>query len=89
MEIKKELIESVKLFLDRDGVEFFRTCKVGHGSISPVLIEQSGDTIIYHPVHFNQGTQVRKFMKASGFCEDWREEDFFQNWIMIVAAAIE
>jgi len=89
MEIKKEIVDAVKLFLDKEGIEFFRTCKISHGSFTPILMEQCGNTTIYHPVDFNQGVQIRHFLQTCGLCEDWEEKDFFQNWTMVVAAAIE
>lgn len=89
MEISNELIEAVKTFLGAEGIDFFRTCRTAHGSLAPILVESVGETTVYHPVHFVQGTQIRKFMASTGLCPDWKEQDFFQNWTMVVAKSIE
>ncbi len=88
MEINAELIAGMKMFLDDDGIKFFRECVLAHGSITPVLVEQTETQTIYHPVHFNQGHQIRKFMKASGLCDNWTETEIFQHWTMVVDMAI-
>lgn len=88
------MIQSVKTFLGKDGIAFFRECKENHGTVSPVL-ERSQVLIdgeyfeAPHSVHFREGMQVRNHLRSSNLCKDWDSIDLDDNWSHIVEEAIK
>ena len=56
-----------------------------HGEISPVF----NDHGIPHAVHFQEGMQVRNFLRGLEECEGWTTDDFDDYWAKLVEDAIE
>jgi hypothetical protein len=102
--ISESLVEQVKVFLTKGGVEFFRWCKEKHGDVAPVF--KMKDHLDYkespsdspgarmagetpHPVHFREGMQVRNFMRTCEECKGWSDHDFDNMWKEVVELAIK
>ena len=83
-EIAYSLVEEVKRFLGKDGIDFFKECLLKYGTVSPVWMEYG----IPHPVHFREGMQVRNFMRSTKYCDNWDSHDFDNNWITVIEKAI-
>lgn len=84
-EITEELVEKTKEFLGSDGINWFREIKQKHGCIDACWNEGG----IPYSVHFNDGMQVRNFMRGTGLCEDWDCHDFDNNWVALVERCLE
>jgi len=82
--LPKGLIKKLKDYLGKDGRDFFQGCKSRYGTVSPVYM--SGG--IPHVVHYREGMSVRNFMRRSGFCSDWTNEDFDNKWTKAVELAL-
>ena len=78
-----ELVETVRNWLGKDGVDFFAECKRDHDTVAPVL---SG--YIPHPVHLREGMQVRNFLRGLDHCKDWEFDDFEEGWVEVIEACI-
>lgn len=87
-EISDELIEKAKEFIGEEGIDHFKK-----------LIEKFGDKWSYsvssvkygipHAVHFQEGMQVRNFMRGTGLCEDWTDHELDDNWDRVIEGAIK
>jgi hypothetical protein len=84
-EIPTALVKKTSEWLGDDGKKFFSNVKAKHGEINACW----DDGGIPHPVHFREGMQVRNFMRMSGLCETWSDDDFDDNWIPLIEAAIQ
>lgn len=82
-EIPEQLVERVKKWLGEAGTAYFKKLKEDHGEIACVI-----PGVIPHAVHFNEGMQVRNFMRGTGYCQDWNDHDFDNNWVAVVEKAI-
>lgn len=84
MKITNEIISKTKEFLKEDGINFFKEVKEKYGEIAAVWNEDG----IPHSVHFNEGTQIRNFLRSSGLCDDWDVNDYDNNWAEVVERCI-
>lgn len=44
---------------------------------------------IPYAVHFNEGMQIRNFLRGTGLCDNWDCHDLDNNWADIVEKVIE
>jgi len=79
-----EVVKSVREWLGKDGVDFFRGVLKKHGKIAAVWMEGR----IPHSVHFNEGMQVRNFLRGVKECKDWNAHELDDTWAEIVKDAI-
>jgi hypothetical protein len=84
--LPESLISDLRGYLGKDGVRFFQNCKDVYGTVSPIYVGAGG---IPHPVHFREGTQIRNFMRTSGYCMGWTDEDFDEMWVEAVEKALD
>jgi hypothetical protein len=87
-DITPELIQETRKWLGSDGINLFKGWKTEHGTVSPVL-EGGPPFNIPHAVHFNEGMQVRNFLRTLDECGDWTGCEMDNTWMAIVEAAIE
>jgi len=98
------LVEKTKIWLGKDGLEFFRKVKEEHGTLIAVLNKPSkprnlketclmlmnkGPVYIPHSVHFREGMRVRNFMRSTGLCEGWDAHDYDNNWAGLIEECIK
>jgi hypothetical protein len=76
MEISEHLVEKTKAWLGREGHRFFLKNWLEHGTIAP------GRT------HFEEGMQVRNFLREQNETANWNDHDFDNNWMEVVERAI-
>jgi hypothetical protein len=84
MIIKQSLIDKVKIYLGKEGKDYFTNLLNKYGSVSPVYMTNTHP----HSVHFNEGMQVRNFLRGCEECKDWLDHDFDNNWANIVEQSI-
>ena len=84
------LIEEFKKWLGPKGIRFFRLCKFLKGTVSPVFIlkTKSGDKVPY-PIHFNEGMQIRNWMRTRPEFKDFTDHDFDNTWMALIEKAIK
>lgn len=82
-EIPEAIIKITQEFLGKEMIDQFKEWYEKYHSVSPIIKE---DNILY-PVNLREGSMVRSFMRDSGFCGGWVEEDFNKNWEILVMAA--
>ena len=83
--IPDSLIDKLEHFLGPRGVRYFRLLNTWHGEVSPVLkLHQSRKHVPAHSVHFNEGMQIRNFMRRQEECSSWTCHDFDDNWAVVV-----
>ena len=85
MTIPNSLIEKVRKFLGSDGIDFFKKVYEEHGHINAVWMEGK----IPHPVHFQEGMQVRNFMRRQMECKGWGDHDYDNRWVEVVELTIK
>jgi hypothetical protein len=98
-EIPKKLIKKTKKWLRKEGITFFREIKAKHGEVDAVWVEYEKDEFgrnhkIPRTIHFQQGMQVRNFMryirlKHNELCEGWDDHDFDDNWADLIEECIK
>jgi hydroxylamine reductase (hybrid-cluster protein) len=87
--IPEELVEAVRNWMGRGGIEFFTSCHEEYGTVSPVYMDPNClYPILPHSVHFNEGMQVRNFMRTTEYCTDWNSHDLDDNWEEVIERAI-
>jgi len=84
-EISPVLVEMTRIWLGKDGLDFFKEMKEKYGRYDAVFSEGK----LPHPVHFREGMQVRNHMRNSSFCEDWSDHDFDDSWVALITKVIE
>jgi len=82
-DIPKPLVESLRAWLGDNGIAFFTKCLLEYGTVSPVF-----HTRVPHPVHWREGMSVRNFMRRSGFCDNWTDNDLDEAWSRAVEMVI-
>lgn len=88
-DIPDSLLEKLDTFLGPRGVRYFRLLNHFHGNVSPVLkLHYSRKHIPAHSVHFNEGMQIRNFMRRLPECQDWTCHDLDDNWAKAVELLI-
>jgi len=83
--IPPELIIKTRVWLGKDGHDFFSDIKKKHGKINACWSE--GD--IPHAVHFREGMQIRNFMRMSDLCDGWDSMDYDDNWVELIESALK
>lgn len=87
--IDPALPERMAEWLGKDGIEFFYHCLVLYGNISPVYSGGvAGGVKIPHAVHFQEGMQVRNFMRDTKLCLGWSAIDYDDRWEEVVHEAL-
>jgi hypothetical protein len=81
---RAELIQKLKRWLGEDGLSFFSDVKKKHGKIDAVWSEGA----IPHSVHFNEGMQVRNWLRTQRYCKNWDCHDYDNNWVELVEEAM-
>ena len=79
-----ELIKKTKEFLGKDGLKFFKETVEKHGRVDAVYLEGR----LPHAVHFQEGMQIRNFMRGSGFCDGWHAHDLDEYWVPLIKSVI-
>ena len=74
------VVDKLKKWLGDDGITFFKEMKEKHGKVDAVFMEDG----IPYSVHFNEGTQVRNFLRTVPECEEWSTHDFDNKWVNLV-----
>jgi hypothetical protein len=88
--ITKQLVENGRLWLGPYGISFFSHLKGLTGDVSPVLrLNIERKHIPTHPVHFREGMGVRNWMRTQDECKNWSDEDFDNNWIILIEEIIK
>lgn len=82
---KKEIAKELKMFLGKEGIEFFRETKETYGEIAAVWNEGG----IPHSVHFREGMQVRNFLRTLDRFKGWSGVDLDDIWVEFVEEAIK
>jgi hypothetical protein len=84
MDIPEDLIELTKEFLEEKGINQFKKWYKKYKTVSPIYKK---DNIIYI-TDWREGRAIISFMKKSGFCKEWTDEDFLNNWKILIEAII-
>jgi len=84
-QIPQKLIELTREFLGEDGIKQFKDWYKKYHTVSPVYRK---DNIIYS-VHLLEGMAVRNFMRRTGYCREFTDQDYDNNWPILVMAACE
>ena len=84
VEITEEIVKKTKDWLGEDGIKFFKETKEKYGEIAAVYSEGG----IPHSVHFNEGMQVRNFLRSTSLCLNWTHHDLDDNWVKIIEIII-
>lgn len=88
-DIPDSLVDKVCDFLGTKGIRYFSLLQHFHGNVSPVLkLHESRKHIPSHSVHFNEGMQVRNFMRRQIECADWTCHDLDDNWAKVVELVV-
>lgn len=88
-DIPDSLVEKVSEYLGVRGIRYFSLLNHFHGNVSPVLkLHESRKHIPTHSVHFNEGMQVRNFMRRQPECADWTCHDLDDNWAKVVELVV-
>ena len=89
------LEERLKLWLGSEGKDFFTEVKLNHGTILAVFYIPYGNNArepqryYPHSVHFNEGRDVRNWLRKQPECSNWTTEDFDNKWAHLVEAALD
>lgn len=83
--MNNEIIKKTFTFLGNDGLNFFNDCKLKYGTVSPIIVKRNYP----HSVHFNEGMQIRNFLRSLEECKFWDDHDFDDNWIGIIEKCLE
>jgi len=84
-QLSNEFISETKNWLGDNGIKHFTEIKDKHGEIAAVWNSNG----ISYIVHFHEGMRVRNFMRNSGFCVDWNDHDFDNNWVNLIEECIK
>lgn len=88
--IPDSLSIALREWLGSKGVRFFRHCKGLIGEYSPVFkLNSQRKRIPVHAVHFNEGMQVRNFLRQQPECTSWSTDDFDNHWVDAIRGAVE
>lgn len=85
--------EKLADFLGEEGIKFFKDLYEEHGDLNVVLpIETDfvGEKAFPHAVHFNEGMQIRNWMRQQREFQKYLKNDhyFDDNWIELTLKAI-
>ena len=91
---RESIVAALRLWLGKDGYEFFTEMLATHGTVSAVFSVPYGDDTtgpqkyFPHSVHFREGMQVRNFLRGLPETEEWTAHDYDDLWAPLVQAAI-
>jgi hypothetical protein len=83
------LIEEFKKWLGPKGIRFFQLCKFLKGTVSPVFAIKTNTKTIPYAIHFNEGMQIRNWMRSQPEFKEFNDHDFDNTWTILVEKAIE
>ena len=86
-EIPDSLVVKLEEFLTKDGIQLFEGYQTKYGCLDPIIPSESTG-LPAHSVHFNEGMQVRNFLKTCDECKSWTIHDLDNNWMRVVAKVI-
>lgn len=90
MEISDKIVEDLSVFLQEDGIRWFKHLKGLTGTYSPVLkLNMKRKGIPAHPVHLREGMQIRNWLRNREECKDWNDHDFDNNWTLVIDKVVE
>lgn len=78
----EDLVQKLKTWLGKDGMNFFSDLKKKYNRIDAIWMEGS----IPHVVHFREGMQVRNFLKDH---TDWNSHELDEKWIGLIEECIK
>lgn len=88
--IPDSLLDKLSTFLGPRGVRYFRLLNHFHGNVSPVLrLHETRKRIPHHSVHFNEGMQIRNFLRKLPECAHWTCHDLDNNWARAVEMLVD
>lgn len=88
-EFSEELVIACNLWLGNDGIDFFQTCLMHFGTVSPIFIYKLDSNRNFpHSVHFREGMMVRNWMRTQGETSGWTAHDYDDNWTNLIEKAI-
>ena len=74
-----------KKWLGEDGVRYFKHLKGLTGEYSPLLtLNDKRKGFPFHSVHFNEGMQIRNWMRTQSEFENYTAHDFDDNWMILI-----
>jgi hypothetical protein len=82
--VPEDLIKLTKEFIGKETESQFKKWYKKYKTVSPIYREGN----VVYVVNWREGRAIRSFMKRSGFCKDWTEEDFLNNWKILIEAII-
>lgn len=83
--INKNIIEDTKQWLGVDGLSFFMDCYEKYGTVSPTIPHD----LYPHSVHFNEGMQVRNFLRQRSDVSEWNCHTFDNMWEVVILLTLE
>jgi len=69
------LVIKTQQYLGDEGLTFLREVKNSEAGLISV--------------HFNQGMQLRNFMRSSGDCQGWTDHDYDDSWMALTELCIK
>jgi len=88
--IDDKLINDFISWIGNENLRWFKHLKGLTGTYSPVLkLSQKRKGIPIHPVHFREGMQIRNWMRRHKSCKNWTDNDFDDNWVLLVDMAVK
>lgn len=92
-ELEKEIVEELYRYLGVAGLDFFQKVKSEFGNVSAVLprghvLNPYGNFAPF-PIHFNEGMQIRNFVRTKFTDEKFDSEQLDNNWGKWVEAALD
>jgi hypothetical protein len=99
-DFSETLVVACKIWLGKEGINFFRECNKEYETVSPVIVEDlytdeelkidpnRKQKKIPYPVHFREGMQVRNWMRSQGETDGWSDHDFDDTWMLLIEKAI-
>lgn len=79
------LLAKVRYWLKDNGVKYFSDILEKHLRIDAVWSEGS----IPHIVHFQEGIQVRNFLRDQSECDSWDDHNFDNQWITVIKTILD
>jgi hypothetical protein len=80
---RKEIVNKLKKWLGKNGIQFFTEVKEKYGRINAFWLEEGE---IPHAVHFREGMAVRNYLRTF---LDWDAHKLDNEWVALVEEAIQ
>lgn len=85
MDVSDDLCNRFLGWLGKDGIRFFSNVKKKYGTVSAVWNRYG----IPHSVHFNEGMQVRNWMREQDIFKNKNAHWLDDNWVEFVERCIK